>query len=116
MTARKALVVGSTGNVSELASTDALDGVTGWVSKATTPDATDFKRPVLQGDRWLNTTNGITYTYVNGAWVYDNAAALSRYVPAYLSNGAASPIALNADGTIPAYLSDGTYTPIPTQA
>lgn len=115
MVARRSLVL-KAGRLSELPSTDALDGVTGWVRKAFAPVDADFKRPIIQGDRWFNEQNGITYSYVNGAWVYDNAAALSRYVPAYLSNGTSTPIPLNADGTIPAYLSDGTYTPIPTQA
>lgn len=115
MAARRPLVR-IDGRLKELPSADALAGVTGWFPKSTPPDAADYKRQVIEGDRWFNTTNGIQYTWVAGAWVYDNAAALSRYVPAYLSNGSASPIPLNADGTVPAYLSDGSYSPFATQA
>ncbi|WP_157835142.1 hypothetical protein [Xanthomonas sp. SHU 199] len=87
-----------------------------FVSKATTPTSTDYGRALVNGDRWRNTNNGVLYTYQDGAWLYDNAASLSRYVPARLSTGAASPIPLNADGTIPARLSNGTLSNIPTQA
>lgn len=87
-----------------------------FVSKTTAPTATDYGRALVNGDRWRNTNNGVLYTYQDGAWLYDNAASLSRYVPARLSTGAASPIPLNADGTIPARLSNGTQSNIPTQA
>lgn len=46
----------------------------------------------------------------------DYSAGGLRYVPAYLANGAATPIPLNADGSIPAFLADGTPSNIPTQA
>ncbi|WOB24734.1 MULTISPECIES: hypothetical protein [Xanthomonas] len=115
MTARRPLVrVGGVNR--QLSAGDALDGVTGFVSKATTPTASDYGRALINGDRWRNITNGVLYTYQDGAWLYDNAASLSRYVPARLSNGTASPIPLNADGTIPAKLADGTSSNIPTQA
>lgn len=87
-----------------------------FVSKATAPTAADYGRALINGDRWRNTGNGVLYTYQDGAWLYDNAASLSRYVPARLSNGNASPIPLNADGSIPAKLADGTSSNIPTQA
>lgn len=87
-----------------------------FVSKATAPTAADYGRPLINGDRWRNTGNGVLYTYQDGAWLYDNAASLSRYVPARLSSGTASPIPLNADGSIPARLSNGTVSNIPTQA
>ncbi|WP_440984902.1 hypothetical protein ACQHIH_15950 [Xanthomonas sontii] len=87
-----------------------------FVSKATAPTSTDYGRALVNGDRWRNTTNGVLYTYQDGAWLYDNAASLSRYVPARLTNGASAPIPLNADGTIPAKLADGTVSNIPVQA
>ncbi|WP_052812269.1 hypothetical protein [Xanthomonas campestris] len=87
-----------------------------FVSKATAPTAADYGRPLINGDRWRNTGNGVLYTQQDGAWLYDNAASLSRYVPARLSSGTASPIPLNADGSIPAKLSNGTVSNIPTQA
>ncbi|WP_372362912.1 hypothetical protein ACCQ10_09455 [Xanthomonas sp. NCPPB 1325] len=87
-----------------------------FVSKATAPTAADYGRALINGDRWRNTNNGVLYTQQDGAWLYDNAASLSRYVPARLSNGTASPIPLNSDGSIPARLSNGTVSNIPTQA
>ncbi len=87
-----------------------------FVSKATAPTAADYGRPLINGDRWRNTGNGVLYTQQNGAWLYDNAASLSRYVPAYLATGVSAPIALSTDGTVPAYLADGTYSPFATQA
>ncbi|ASL01751.1 hypothetical protein [Xanthomonas citri] len=87
-----------------------------FVSKATAPTATDYGRALINGDRWRNTNNGVLYTQQDGAWLYDNAASLSRYVPAYVRNGASSPIPLNADGSVPAYLRNGTATSFPLQA
>lgn len=87
-----------------------------FVSKATAPTAADYGRALINGDRWRNTGNGVLYTYQDGAWLYDNAASLSRYVPARLANGTSSPIPLNADGSVPAKLADGTVSNIPTQA
>jgi hypothetical protein len=46
----------------------------------------------------------------------DARVALHRKVPARLSDGTASPIPLNADGSVPARLSNGTVSNIPTQA
>lgn len=87
-----------------------------FVSKATAPTATDYGRALINGDRWRNTGNGVLYTYQDGAWLYDNAASLSRYVPARLANGTSSPIPLNADGSLSAKLADGSYSNIPLQA
>ncbi|NJB80283.1 hypothetical protein [Xanthomonas arboricola] len=109
------LPTSSSGVTSVNARTGAV-AVPDFVSKATAPTATDYGRALINGDRWRNTGNGVLYTYQDGAWLYDNAASLSRYVPARLSSGTASPIPLNADGTIPAKLSNGTVSNIPTQA
>ncbi len=87
-----------------------------FVIKATPPMAADFGRPIIEGDRWFNSTNGVQYSRVGGAWVYDNAASLSRYMPAFLASGASSPVPLNADGTVPAFLADGSSSPFATQA
>ncbi|WP_102945322.1 hypothetical protein [Stenotrophomonas sp. VV52] len=87
-----------------------------FVIKATAPVAGDFGRAIIDGDRWFNSTSGVDYIRVAGAWVHDNAAALSRYMPAYLANGSPSPVPLNADGTVPAYLANGTSSPFATQA
>lgn len=87
-----------------------------FVIKATAPVAGDFGRAIIDGDRWFNSTNGVDYIRVAGAWVHDNAAALSRYMPAYLANGSPSPVPLNADGTVPAYLANGASSPFATQA
>lgn len=116
MAARRPLVrVGGVNR--QLPAGDALDGVNLYVEKATEPTAADYGRPVISGDEWRNTTNGVMYKRSAGnAWLYDNAASLSRYVPARLGNGNASPIPLNTDGTIPAKLADGTSSNIPTQA
>lgn len=111
-----ALVPGGGGAVTSVNARTGAVAVPDFVSKATAPTATDFGRPLIEGDRWFNTSNGVEYTYVGGAWVYDNAAALSRYMPAYLANGSASPVPLNTDGTVPAYLANGTYSPFATQA
>lgn len=116
---RNPIVSATGGGGGAVSSVNARTGavvVPDFVQKATAPVSADFGRAIIDGDRWFNTTNGVDYTWVAGAWLHDNAAALSRYVPAYLASGAASPIPLNADGTIPAYLADGTYSPIPTQA
>lgn len=104
------------GGVTSVNARTGVVAVPDFVQKATAPTSTDFGRPIIDGDRWFNTTNGVDYTWVAGAWTYDNAAALSRYMPAYLANGTASPIPLNADGTVPAYLADGSYSPFATQA
>lgn len=117
MAARKPLVIGSVGLKAELDASDALDGVTAYVEKSTTPTSTDYRRPLILGDRWRNTTNGIVYTYSDtGVWLYDTASSLSRYVPARLRSGASSPIPLNTDGTVPAKLRNGTVSNIPTTA
>lgn len=109
------LPASSSGVTSVNARTGAV-AVPDFVSKATAPTAADYGRALINGDRWRNTGNGVLYTQQDGAWLYDNAASLSRYVPARLSSGTASPIPLNADGTIPAKLSNGTVSNIPTQA
>lgn len=109
------LPTSSSGVTSVNARTGAV-AVPDFVSKATAPIADDYGRALINGDRWRNTGNGVLYTYQDGAWLYDNAASLSRYVPARLSSGTASPIPLNADGTIPAKLSNGTVSNIQTQA
>ncbi|MBB3802068.1 hypothetical protein FHR47_002316 [Xanthomonas arboricola] len=106
----------SGGSVLSVNSRTGAVAVPDFVSKATAPTAADYGRALINGDRWRNTGNGVLYTRQDGAWLYDNAASLSRYVPARLSNGSASPIPLNADGTIPARLSNGTVSNIPTQA
>ena len=106
----------SAGGVTSVNARTGAVAVPDFVSKATAPTATDYGRPLINGDRWRNTGNGVLYTYQDGAWLYDNAASLSRYVPARLSSGTASPIPLNADGSIPARLSNGTVSNIPTQA
>lgn len=116
---RRPIVSASGGGGGAVSSVNARTGavaVPDFASKATAPTATDYGRALINGDRWRNTGNGVLYTYQDGAWLYDNAASLSRYVPARLSNGNASPIPLNADGTIPAKLADGTQSNIPTQA
>ncbi|WP_126946676.1 hypothetical protein [Xanthomonas sp. BRIP62409] len=107
---------GGGGAVTSVNSRTGAVAVPDFVSKATAPTAADYGRALINGDRWRNTGNGVLYTRQDGAWLYDNAASLSRYVPARLSNGSASPIPLNADGTIPARLSNGTVSNIPTQA
>ncbi|WDI91913.1 hypothetical protein [Xanthomonas campestris] len=104
------------GAVSSVNARTGAVAVPDFVSKATAPTAADYGRPLINGDRWRNTGNGVLYTQQDGAWLYDNAASLSRYVPARLSSGTASPIPLNADGSIPAKLSNGTVSNIPTQA
>lgn len=111
-------IVSATGGgaVTSVNSRTGVVSVPDFVQKATAPNSTDYGRSIIDGDRWFNTANGVDYTWVAGAWTYDNAASLSRYVPFYLQTGAASPIGLNADGTIPFYLADGTPSPIPTQA
>lgn len=106
----------STSGVTSVNARTGAVAVPDFVSKATAPTAADYGRALINGDRWRNTGNGVLYTYQAGAWLYDNAASLSRYVPARLSSGTASPIPLNADGTIPAKLSNGTVSNIPTQA
>lgn len=117
MAARKPLVIGAGNQRTELQVGDALDGVNLYVEKAAAPTQSDYGRPVIPGDEWRNTTNGVLYKWsASGAWLYDNAASLSRYVPARLSNGTSSPIPLNADGSIPAKLSNGTAISIQTQA
>lgn len=116
MTARKALVVGSNNHTSELPAVDALDGVVAYVEKATEPTAADYRRPIIEGDRWFNTATGFVYTYQDSVWLRDNVAALSGYVPFMLQNGASSPIALNDDGSVPFKLQDGTVSNIPTRA
>lgn len=115
MVARRSLVL-SGGRLKELPTSDALDGVTGYVEKATPPTSDDYLRPIIDGDRWFNTSTGITYVYVAGAWTSDAADTVSRYVPFYLQSGEMSQIPLNADGSIPFFLADGTSSPIPTQA
>jgi hypothetical protein len=111
-----ALVPSGGGAVTSVNARIGAVAVPDFVQKATAPTSADYGRPIIDGDRWFNTTNGVDYTWVAGAWTYDNAAALSRYMPAYLANGTASPIPLNADGTVPAYLADGSYSPFATQA
>lgn len=106
----------STSGVTSVNARTGAVAVPDFVSKATAPTAADYGRALINGDRWRNTGNGVLYTYQDGAWLYDNAASLSRYVPARLSSGTASPIPLNADGTIPARLSNGAVSNIPTQA
>lgn len=116
---RRPIVNASGGGGGAVSSVNARTGavaVPDFVSKATAPTAADYGRALINGDRWRNTGNGVLYTYQDGAWLYDNAASLSRYVPARLSSGTASPIPLNADGSIPARLSNGTVSNIPTQA
>lgn len=111
-----AAVTGGSGAVTSVNARTGAVSVPDFVSKATAPTATDYGRALINGDRWRNTNNGVLYTQQEGAWLYDNAASLSRYMPARLSNGAASPIPLNADGSVPAKLADGTVSNIPTQA
>lgn len=106
----------STSAVTSVNSRIGAVAVPDFVSKSTAPNATDYGRSLINGDRWRNTGNGVLYTHQDGAWLYDNAASLSRYVPARLSNGTSSPIPLRTDGTIPAKLSNGTISNIPTQA
>ncbi len=114
MTARRALVLNGSNQTAEIATTDALYGVTGYVEKATTPTGADYNRSTLYpGDRWLNTTNGFLYEYGDGAWLTVNAGSIGRRVPAWLSNGTSSPIPLNSDGTVPAKLANGTVSNIP---
>lgn len=115
MAARRPLVLAN-GRLKELPTADAVAGVAGYVEKATAPTSSDYRRPIIDGDRWFNTINGITYVRVLGAWAATKVAALSRYVPFYLQSGASSPIRLNTDGSIPFVLTDGTPSPIPTQA
>jgi hypothetical protein len=112
-------VVSATSSGGSVTSVNARTGVVSvpdYFPKATTPNSSDFGRAIINGDRWRNTTNGLLYTYQDGAWLYDNAASLSRYVPAYLRTGASTPIPLNADGSVPAYLRNGTPSNIPMQA
>lgn len=112
-------IVATTGGGGAVTSVNARTGVVAvpdFVVKATAPVDADFGRPIIEGDRWFNASNGVTYTYVDGGWVYDNAASLSRYVPFLLVDGSSSPIPLNADGTIPFILQNGTPSNIPTQA
>lgn len=112
-------IVSVTGGGGAVTSVNARTGavtVPDFVVKATAPVEADFGRPIIEGDRWFNSTSGIEYSRVGGAWVYSNQAALSRYMPAYLANGSASPVPINADGTVPAYLANGTYSPFATQA
>lgn len=111
-----AAVTGGSGAVTSVNARTGTVAVPDFVSKATAPSPADYGRALINGDRWRNTGNGVLYTQQDGAWLYDNAASLSRYVPARLSSGAASPIPLNADGSIPARLSNGTVSNIPTQA
>ncbi|MGX9958517.1 hypothetical protein ACW0US_07025 [Xanthomonas euvesicatoria] len=116
---RRPIVNASGGGGGAVSSVNARTGtvaVPDFVSKATAPTATEYGRALINGDRWRNTGNGVLYTYQDGAWLYDNAASLSRYVPAYLRSGASSPIPLNADGSVPAYLRNGTATSFPLQA
>lgn len=116
---RNPIVSATGGGGGAVSSVNARTGavvVPDFVQKATAPVSADFGRAIIDGDRWFNTTNGVDYTWVAGAWVHDNAASLSRYMPAYLANGAASPVPLNADGSVPAYLANGTYSPFATQA
>lgn len=115
MAARRPLVLVD-GRKKELPAVDALAGVTGYVEKATAPTSADFRRAIIDGDRWFSTVTGITYVWVLGAWASTKVAALSRYVPFYLQSGVSSPIRLNTDGSIPFVLTDGTPSPIPTQA
>lgn len=50
--------------------------VTGYVAQGTTPVAADYGRAILlSGDRWLNTANGISYTYNGSAWISDGSSA-----------------------------------------
>lgn len=112
-------IVAATGGGGAVTSVNARTGavtVPDFVVKDTAPVEADFGRPIIEGDRWFNSASGIEYSRVGGAWVYSNQAALSRYMPAYLANGSASPVPLNADGTVPAYLANGTYSPFATQA
>lgn len=111
-----ALIPSGGGAVTSVNARTGAVAVPDFVQKATAPTSTDYGRAIIDGDRWFNTTNGVDYTWVGGAWTYDNAASLSRYMPAYLANGNASPVPLNADGTVPAYLANGTYSPFATQA
>lgn len=117
MAARKPLVIGAGNQRTELQAGDALDGVIKYVEKATEPTAADFGRPLIAGDEYRNTTNGVIYKYSGmGNWVTDNAASLSRYVPVVLRSGVTTRIAVNADGSVSAKLRNGTTTTIPLQA
>jgi len=80
-----ALIPAGGGAVSSVNARTGAVTVPDFVSKATAPTSTDFGRALIEGDRWFNTTNGIEYSQVGGAWVYSNQAALSRYMPAYLA-------------------------------
>lgn len=86
-----------------------------FVEKDTAPVATDFGRPLVNGDRWGG-PNGIIYTYRSGQWVTDNAASLGRYLSVTLRNRASMKIPINADGTIGARMRNGSATSIPLQA
>ncbi|ATS39243.1 MULTISPECIES: hypothetical protein [Xanthomonas] len=110
------VVTGGSGAVTSVNARTGAVAVPDFVSKATAPTAADYGRALINGDRWRNLGNGVLYTQQDGAWLYDNAASLSRYVPAYLRSGASSPIPLNADGSVPAYLRNGTATSFPLQA
>lgn len=86
-----------------------------YVQKATAPVAADYGRALINGDRW-GAPGDVFYTWRDGQFRADAAAQLYRKIPVRLSNGTASAIPLNADGTIPVRLSNGTLSNIQAQA
>ncbi|KOQ78884.1 hypothetical protein ABW45_04785 [Stenotrophomonas maltophilia] len=48
-----------------------------YVAKSTAPTATDFGRALIDGDRWLNTANGFTYTRYGSTWLAEAGANLT---------------------------------------
>lgn len=63
------------GGVSSVNARTGAVAVPDFVSKPTTPTAADYGRPIIDGDRWFNSSTGISYTYNGGAWLSDGSSA-----------------------------------------
>ncbi len=70
-------IVSSTvvGGVSSVNARTGAVAVPDFVSKATAPTGGDYGRPIIDGDRWFNSTTGISYTSNGGAWLSDGSSA-----------------------------------------